>query len=139
MGKPVSSNNVKRVETTPLNTKINKEVLDNFRDYCAYHGYPMNTLFEIFMQQYIDGKFKLMENDILKWSCDYSDVGVFNTTFNKKIYLDFKAYCQDNGYYVKHVVTAFMEKLLSGDIKLEYVEVKKKTAVKKKKKKEQIE
>ena len=58
MGKPVSSD-VKRVETTALNTKVNKEVFQNFKDCCAYLGYPMNVMLETFMRQYADGEFKL--------------------------------------------------------------------------------
>ena len=55
MGKPVSSN-VKRAETTALNTKVNKEVFNNFKDSLAYKGYAMNTILEVFMQQYSNGK-----------------------------------------------------------------------------------
>ena len=49
MGKPVTSN-VSRAETTALNTKVNKEVFESFKDYCAYLGYPMNVVLETFLK-----------------------------------------------------------------------------------------
>ena len=66
MGKPVTSN-VPRAETTALNTKVNKEVFESFKDYCAYLGYPMNVVLETFMRQYANGRFELDKEDILKF------------------------------------------------------------------------
>lgn len=119
MGKPVTSN-VSRAETTALNTKVNKEVFESFKDYCAYLGYPMNVVLETFMRQYANGRFKLDENDILKFKDDGKDVDTLNTTFNKEIYLSFKSACKSNRYFVKHVVAAFMEKFANKDFVLEY-------------------
>lgn len=111
---------VKRVQTTALNTKINKEVFDSFKDYCKELGYPMNVMLETFMRQYANGRFELDAEDIIKWRKDDYDVDTLNTTFSKEIYLDFKSACKGNGYFVKHVVTAFMEKFASRDFVLEY-------------------
>lgn len=122
MGKPVTSN-VSRAETTSLNTKVNKEVFESFKDYCAYLGYPMNVVLETFMRQYANGRFKLDEEDILKFKNDGKEVDTLNTTFNKEIYLDFKSTCKGNGYFVKHVIIAFMEKFASRDFILEYANV----------------
>lgn len=122
MGKPVTSN-AKRVETTALNTKVNKEVFDNFKDYCKELGYPMNVMIETFMQQYANGRFSVNADDILKWKKDNTELDTLNTTFNKKIYLDFKSTCKGNGYFVKHVIMAFMEKVVSRDYILEYTNV----------------
>lgn len=124
MGKPVSSD-VERVETTALNTKVNKEVFKNFKDYCAYLGYPMNVVLESFMQQYTNGRFHIEENDILKFKRDGEEVDTLNTTFNKKIYLNFKYTCKSNGFFVKHVITAFMEQFARGNLILEYVDTNK--------------
>ena len=77
MGKPVSSD-VKRVETTGLNTKVNKEVFKNFKDQCAYLGYPMNVVLETFMQQYANGRFNLGEEDIIKWKKNDDEVDTLN-------------------------------------------------------------
>lgn len=116
---------VERVETTALNQKINKEVFDAFKDYCKEIGYPMNVMLETFMRQYSSGKFKIKAEDILKFKNDGAEVDTLNTTFNKEIYLDFKYTCKVNGYFVKHVITAFMEKFASRNFILEYVEVTK--------------
>ena len=112
-----------RVETTALNTKVNKEVFDGFKVCCKELGYPLNVMLETFMQQYANGRFKLSEEDILKWKKDGSDVDTLNTTFNKEIYLEFKSACKGNGYFVKHVVTAFMEKFASRKFILEYTNI----------------
>ena len=122
MGKPVSSN-VPRAETTALNTKVNKEVFEAFKDCCSELGYPMNVMLETFMRQYTNGRFKLDADDILKFKNDGKEVDALNTTFNKKIYTDFKSTCKCNGYFLKHVVTAFMEKFATGNFVLEYADV----------------
>ena len=114
---------VKKVETTALNTKINKETFDNFKVRCLELRYPMNVVLEIFMQQYANGRFNVDAEDILKWKKDDSEVDTLNTTFNKEIYVDFKSTCKGNGYFVKHVITAFMERFASGNLVLEYVEI----------------
>ena len=127
MGKPVSSN-VKRVKTTGLNTKVNKEVFKNFKDYCAYLGYPMNVVLETFMQQYANKRLDFSNEDILKFKNDGAEVDTLNTTFNKEIYDCFKVTCKDNGYFVKHVITAFMEKFANRSFILEYTDITKKVA-----------
>lgn len=120
MGKPVSSN-VKRAETSALNTKINKEVFNNFKDCCAYRGYAMNVLLETFMNQYVNGKFEIRHDDIIKWKKDDAEKDTLNTTFSKEIYTNFKSCCKEDGYFVKHVITAFMEEYSSGNLIMEFV------------------
>ena len=126
MGKPVSSD-VKRVETTALNTKVNKEVFEAFKDYLKEQGYSMNIVLETFMNQYANGRFKIETEDILKFKNDGAEVDTLNTTFNKEIYTHFKSVCKGKGYFVKHVVTAFMEKYASRSLMLEYVDITNKT------------
>lgn len=110
-----------RLETTALNTKINKEVFDGFKTYAKTLGYPMNVLLETFMQQYANERFDINSEDILKWKNDKSEVDTLNTTFNKEIYVAFKSRCKGNGFFVKHVITAFMEKYASQNYVMEYV------------------
>ena len=122
MGKPVNSN-VSRAETTALNTKVNKEVFEAFKDCCGEFGYPMNVMIETFMRQYSNGNFKLDKDDVLKFKNDGKEVDTLNTTFNKEIYTEFKLVCKRNGFFLKHVVTAFMEKFATGNYVLEYVDI----------------
>ena len=122
MGKPVNSN-VPRVETTALNTKVNKRVFEDFKDYCGECGYPMNVMLESFMRQYANGRFDIDREDIMKFKNDGEEDDTLNTTFNKEIYLDFKYACKSNGYFVKHVITAFMEKLATKEFILEYTNI----------------
>ena len=113
----------KKIETTALNTKVNKEVFDNFKVRCLELRYPMNVVLEIFMQQYANERFNMDANDILKWKKDDTKVDTLNTTFNKEIYVSFKSTCKGNGYFVKHVITAFMERFASQNFVLEYVDI----------------
>lgn len=114
---------VKRVETTPLNTKVNKEVFDAFKDCCKRQGYPLNVMLETFMRQYASGDFHLEDEDIMKFKNDGKEVDTLNTTFNKEIYLNFKSSCKAKGYFVKHVVAAFMEKYSERNLVLGYIDV----------------
>ncbi len=112
---------VKRVKTTALNTKVNKEVFDDFKDYCKEQGYPLNVMLETFMRQYANGNFHLEADDILKFKNDGKEEDTLNTTFSEEIYLDFKSACKARGYFVKHVIAAFMEKYAERNFVLEYV------------------
>lgn len=116
---------VERVATTALNTKVNKEAFDAFKDCCKKQGYPLNVMLETFMNQYANGNFHLSEKDIMKFKNDGKPVDTLNTTFNKEIYLDFKSTCKTRGYFVKHVVAAFMEKYAERNLVLEYVDMTK--------------
>ena len=53
-------------ERAILNTTINKEVLDNFREHCKQINCPMNTVLEIFMEQFANEQFtfRLAKNKI---------------------------------------------------------------------------
>lgn len=122
MGKPVKSD-AQRVKTAALNTKVDKEVFDKFKDCCKEQGYPLNVLLETFMNQYANGRFKIDAEDILKFKNNEAEVSTLNTTFNKEIYLEFKAVCKSNKFFVRHVVTAFMEIYASRTLILEYVNI----------------
>lgn len=114
---------VQRVETQPLNQQINREVFNAFRDYCKELGYPMNVVIETFMRQYGNGRFYISSDDVLKWKNDDSATDTLNTTFNKEIYISFKIACKANGFFIRHVITAFMEKFASRDYVMEYVDI----------------
>ena len=40
-----------------LNTTINEDVMNTFRDYCKDINCPMNMVLETFMQQFSEGQF----------------------------------------------------------------------------------
>lgn len=42
-----------------LNTTINEDVLNNFREYCKVINCPMNMILEVFMNQFAEGQFSL--------------------------------------------------------------------------------
>lgn len=122
MGKPVNSN-VPRIDTFAFSTKVNKEVFKEFKDYLSKHGYPMNVILETFMQQYSNGRIKMNNEDVLKFKNDKTEVDVLSTTISVKNYSNFKDTCKSQKYYMKHVITAFMEKFSSGNYILEYVSI----------------
>lgn len=112
---------VERVETTALNTKINKEVFDAFKIRCKQQGYQLNVVLETFMNQFAAGRFKLSTEDIMKFKDDGKEESVLNTTFNKEIYTAFKDACKLRGLFVKHTLAAFMEIYATGSLVAEYV------------------
>ena len=102
-----------------LNTEFDKDLLCRYRVYCKNLGYPMNILIEVFMQQTIDGKFHISEESIEKWKDSKAkEKSVLNTTFNKEIYNNFKEYCKDNNYFLKHTIASFMEEIIEDKYKL---------------------
>jgi disulfide oxidoreductase YuzD len=80
-------------------------------------------MLETFMRQYASGDFHLEDDDIMKFKNDGKEVDTLNTTFNKEIYLKFKSSCKAKGYFVKHVVAAFMEKYSERNLVLGYIDV----------------
>jgi hypothetical protein len=116
---------VERVAVKALNTKVNKEAFDAFKDCCKRQGYPLNVMLETFMRQYANGNFHLDEKDIMKFKNDGKPVDTLNTTFNEEIYLNFKFACKTRGYFLKHVITAFMEQYAERNLVLEYVDMTK--------------
>ena len=114
---------VERVETTALNTKVHRDIFNDFKDYCKYLGYPMNMVLEAFMQQYKNGRIYIDHADIMKWKQEDYEVDTLSTTFNKYIYKDFKNACKDNGYFVKNVIMAFMEMFSKKNLILEYINI----------------
>lgn len=63
----LKTDGVIKEERSALNTTIKKEVFDGFKAKCKRTGIPMNTLLEVFMDQYVNGEFKIKftkNNDI---------------------------------------------------------------------------
>ena len=62
-------------ERSALNTTINKNVLDNFREYCKGINCPMNMVLETFMEQFAQGQFsfKLIKSGKNKMELDIEE------------------------------------------------------------------
>ena len=121
MGSPIRCSNAERVETTALNTKVNKETLDAFKDCCKESGYQLNVVLETFMRQYANGRFILDKEEIIKWKKDDSEEDTLSSTFNKEIYTRFKDIVKKDGYFVKHVISAFIEDYVNNDLTMEFL------------------
>lgn len=114
---------IEKIETAALNTKVNKEVFDNFKVRCLQLRLPMNVVLEAFMLQYTNGRFDLKEENIVKWKKIEGELDTLNTTFNKEIYLNFKKVCKNKKFFVKNVIMAFMEQFADREYVLECVDV----------------
>lgn len=112
---------VDKLPTQSLNTQINKEIFYKFKVKCKQKGLPLNIVIEVFMNQYANKKYDLMERNILKWKEDKGDTETLNSTFNKEIYTKFKNTVKNDGYFVKHVVSAFIEDYVNNDLAMEFV------------------
>lgn len=115
---------VKNTGTGRLHSEINKEVFIAFKNRCKQINYPMNVLLEIFMQQYVNGRYDITVDKLEKWMEDNSETNSLNTTFDKDIYFNFKTLCKKNDYHMKNVLTVFMDEFSKGKFVLEYIDTK---------------
>lgn len=100
---------VEKLETQQINTKINAEIFEEFQKRCKQQNIPMNVVFEAFCRQYANGRYHLNEDDILKWKNDNGESSILNTPVNKEVYVEFKHKVKTEGYFVKHILSAFIE------------------------------
>lgn len=56
-----------------LNTTIDKEILDDFKNCCKKLGLPMNLLVQSFMQQFVEGDFSLKLGKNNKMNIDFEE------------------------------------------------------------------
>ena len=112
---------VEKFPTRVLNMPINKELFYEFKVKCKQRGLPLNVVIEIFMNQYAHGNYPLSEENILKWKDNNGELDTLNSTFNKKIYNNFKNTVKIKGYFIRHVVAAFIEEYVNNDMTMEYV------------------
>lgn len=110
----------KKLPTRALNMQINKEIFYEFKVKCKERGLPLNVAIEVFMRQYGNGKYYLEEENILKWKDDNGETETLNSTFNKEVYERFKDEVKNNGYFIKHIIAAFVEDYVKNDLIMEY-------------------
>lgn len=111
---------VEKLETKPINTKVNSEVFEEFQKKCRERNLQMCTVIETFARQYANKRYDLKEEDILKWRDDTGETSVLSTPINKEVYNQFKDEAKANGYFVKHVLMAFIEDYANKDLIMEF-------------------
>lgn len=114
--------NAEKMPTRALNMQINKEIFYDFKVKCKERGLPLNIVIEVFMRQYGNRKYHLDKENILKWKEDNGETETLNSTFNKEVYDRFKDAVKYDGYFIKHVITAFVEDYVNNDLIMEYTE-----------------
>ena len=112
----------KKLPTKALNMQINKEIFYEFKVKCKERGLPLNIVIEVFMRQYGNRKYHLDEMNIRRWQEDNGETETLNSTFNKEVYDKFKDVVKRDGYFIKHVISAFVEDYVKKDLIMEYTE-----------------
>jgi len=111
----------KKLPTKALNMQINKDIFYEFKVKCKERNLPLNIVIEVFMRQYANRKYSLDREDILRWKEDNGETETLNSTFNKEVYNKFKDAVKYDGYFIKHVISAFVEDYVKKDLIMEYV------------------
>ena len=110
----------KKLPTKALNMQINKEIFYDFKVKCKERGLPLNVVIEVFMRQYGNRKYPLERMDIFRWKEDNGETETLNSTFNKEVYDKFKDVVKSDGYFIKHVISAFVEDYVKNDLIMEF-------------------
>ena len=111
---------VEKLKLKFINSKVNAVVFERFQKKCKERNLQMCTVIETFARQYSKGRYKIDENDILKWKRNFGETAVLNTPINKDVYEDFKYEVKSNGYFVKYVLMAFVEDYVNKDLIMEF-------------------
>ena len=114
---------VKKLETQAIGTRVNAEILKQFQMKCKQQTIPMNVLIEAFARQYTKGEYELFEENIIKWDgCTSIEEGApLSTPINKEVYYKFKDVVKQQGYFVGHVLSAFIEDYVKNDVGIHLV------------------
>lgn len=111
---------VEKLETKQINTQVNSEVFEDFQKKCRARNLQMCTVIETFARQYSKNRYKLDEENILKWKNDLGQTSTLSTPINKEVYNQFKDEVKANGYFVKHILMAFIEDYANKDLIIEF-------------------
>ena len=112
---------VEKLPTQFINTKINSEIFTEFQKVCKQQNISMNIVIEAFARQYSKGRYELSKENILKWKDDVDETTILNTHINKDVYYLFKDRVKDNGFFVRHVLSAFIEEYGKNKLAIEFV------------------
>lgn len=116
---------VEKLPTQAINQKISSEIFEEFQKRCKQQNIPMNVIIETFARQYSEGRYYLDTGDILKWKEYDGKTSVLNTPINKEVYTKFKSIVKANGFFVKNVLSAFIEDYGNKDLVMEFVKADK--------------
>ena len=111
---------VKKLPVQPINTKVNSEIFEEFQKKCKERNLQMCTVIETFARQYANNRYDLKEENILKWKDDCGDTSILSTPINKEVYNQFKDVVKANGYFVRHILMAFIEDYANKDFIMEF-------------------
>lgn len=75
----------KGMERATLNTTIKKDTLDKFKSYCKLHGYPLNVVLDIFLEQFVNEQFTLTLRNNYMNLYDTNVKHIFNNELNLDI------------------------------------------------------
>lgn len=111
---------VEKIETKQINTLVNAKIFEKFQKKCKERNIQMCTVIETFLRQYSKNRYKFDKVNILKWKMGFGETSTLSTPVNKEIYDKFKDKVKANGYFVKHVLMAFIEDYAKKDLVLEF-------------------
>lgn len=104
-----------------INTKIDAEIFEAFQRKCKERNLQMCTVIETFARQYSNNRYDLEEINILKWKDISGETSTLNTPINKEVYFQFKDKVKADGYFIKYVLSAFIEDYVRNDFVMEFV------------------
>ena len=111
---------VEKFPTQPLSTKVDAEIFEAFQKKCKERNLQMCTVIETFARQYVNGRYDLKREDIVKWESKDDDVRTLNTPINKTIHNQFKNKLKSDGDCIKYVISAFIEDYVKNDLIMEF-------------------
>ena len=111
---------VEKIETKQINTLVNAKIFEKFQKKCKERNLQMCTVIETFLRQYSKNRYKLDREDVLKWKMGFGETTTLSTPVNKEVYDKFKDKVKANGYFVKHILMAFIEDYAKKDLVLEF-------------------
>lgn len=111
---------VEKLPIKQINTQVNAEVFEVFQKKCKERNLQMCTVLETFARQYSKNRYRLDREDILKWKRNFGETATLSTPINKEVYNKFKDNVKANGYFVKHVLMAFIEDYANKNLIMEF-------------------